>query len=185
MQPCCIEIWLIKAKYDDEKWDAHNISQELQAWIKSTRKIQDHKQVIKSNKVLEEFKARIGRKGNRKHKYLFRGSSHRSTPRLHLCEGFPLSTEDVYKVYQRPEHQTPPLTQTSTEEVSQQDEQRVTSSQVISKKDHKLLYKHFSLYNFLIAWGWEFGSKKCSEKNSVVKWSFLENTTKKSRARKI
>jgi len=26
---------------------------------------------------------------------LFRGSSHRSTPRLHLREGFPLSTEDA------------------------------------------------------------------------------------------
>ena len=99
MQPCCIEIWLIKASYDDEKWDAHNISQELQAWIKSTRKIQDPKQVIKSNKVLEEFKARIERKGNRKHKYLFRGSSHRSTPRLHLREGFPLSTEDAFTIW--------------------------------------------------------------------------------------
>jgi len=28
-------------------------------------------------------------------RYLFRGSSHRSTPRLHRREGFPLSTEDV------------------------------------------------------------------------------------------
>ena len=122
MQPCCIEIWLIKAKYDDEKWDAHNISQELQAWIKSTRKIQDHKQVIKSNKVLEEFKARIGRKGNRKHKYLFRGSSHRSTPRLHLREGFPLSTEDAFTilVYRRPSTELHRVQKTSTEEVAPQ-----------------------------------------------------------------
>ena len=49
--------------------------------------------------MLEEFKVRIGRKGNRKHKYLFRGSSHRSTPRLHLREEFPLSTEDAFTIW--------------------------------------------------------------------------------------
>ena len=52
------------------------------------------KQLNESNSVQGNFKARMTQ-GNRKHKNLFRGSSHRSTPRLHLREGFPLSTEDA------------------------------------------------------------------------------------------
>ena len=57
-------------------------------------------------------------------RYLFRGSSHRSTPRLHLREGFPLSTEDFTMVYQRPEYRTLPLTKISTKEISPQEEHK-------------------------------------------------------------
>ena len=62
--------------------------------------------------------------GNRKHKYLFRGSSHRSTPRLHLREGFPLSTEDYYKVYRRPGVPNSTTYKNSTKELSPQEEHK-------------------------------------------------------------
>ena len=84
---------------------------EQYAMVKCTQEITQVKETI-SNKEQLKVKRNKGQEqeGNRKHKYLFRGSSHRSTPRLHRREGFSLSTEELYKVYRRPEYQTPPLT---------------------------------------------------------------------------
>ena len=64
---------------------------------------------------------------------LFRGSSHRSTPRPHLREGFPLSTEDFIRSTEDRSTELHHL-QTSTEEVSQQEQEEGTSSQVITKR---------------------------------------------------
>ena len=81
---------------------------EQYAMVKCTQEITQVKETI-SNKEQLKVKRNKGQEqeGNRKHKYLFRGSSHRSTPRLHRREGFPLSTEDFTMVYRRPEYRTP------------------------------------------------------------------------------
>ena len=87
--------------------------------------------------------------------YLFRGSSHCSNPRLHLREGFPLSTEDAYTVYQRPEHRAPPLTRTLSKSYFHK-KKKNTSNQSdhnkITKLFLKLFYNLSLFYNFAIEW---------------------------------
>ena len=72
---------------------------------------------------------------------LFRGSSHRSTPRLHRREGFSLSTEDFTRSTEDRSTKLHHL-QSSTEEVSQQEQEKRTCSQVITKRITNFL-QHF------------------------------------------
>ena len=100
--------------------------------MKCTQVITQVKETISN---IEQLKVKQNKEqvqeGNRKHKYLFRGSSHRSTPRLHLREGFSLSTEDFTKVYRRPEYRTLPLTKTLPKSYLHKNKKKRTSNQVI------------------------------------------------------
>jgi len=112
-----------------------DISQVIDA-ISQTKNEEHWREIeIKRNRDQEQ-------KANRKHKYLFRGSSHRSTPHLHRREGFPLSTEDFTRSYRRPEYRTPPLTSLFQRGISTR-VTKGTSNQVITTKITNSL-QHFS-----------------------------------------
>ena len=101
-----------------------DISQVSQTRSNNTRKEKlDLKQVIESNRVQEKFKSKNWHKAITNTRYLFRGSSHRSTPRLHLREGFPLSTEDDYNGLPKTRAPSSTTYKTSTEEVSPQEQE--------------------------------------------------------------
>ena len=118
--------------------------------LKCTQDISQVKETIsntrnnKQQRAIEnKAKYRASAKGNRKHKYLFRGLSHRFTPRLHRCEGFPLSTEDFTRSTEDRSTELHHLQKLYQRVISTRVTKR-TSNQVISIKITNSL-QHFSL----------------------------------------
>jgi len=127
---------------------------------------------------MSNWKERQERKAIANTRYLFRGSSHCSSPRLHLREGFPLSTEDAYNGLPKTRAPSSTTYKELYRRVIFHKNKKNTSNQSDHNKITQLLTNSL-FYNFLIEWVGNFSSKKCSEKNSVVEWYLLTNTTEK------
>ena len=92
--------------------------------ITNTRKEKlDLKQVIESNRVQEKFKVRMDTSQSQTQDICFEVRATALLPAFTSVKGFHYPPRTLTTVYQRPEHRAPPITMTSTEEVSPQVEE--------------------------------------------------------------
>ena len=100
-----------------------DISQVTQTRNNNTKESkQDLKQVIERYKVQEKCKAKMNTRQSQTQDICFEVRATALLPAFTSVKGFHYPPRTITTVYRRPEHRAPPLTRTSTEEVSPQEQ---------------------------------------------------------------